>query len=124
MLDRQSAIELILDRYEQPLHRGTLPVPPALRATDVNARCGDTVTMFVRVRDGVVHTASFEGGGCTVSQAAADVAVDLIVGRRAEEVLALTIEAVGDVLGAEVLRTRPDCASLGLRVTQLALRDA
>ncbi len=31
--DRQAALELMLDRYEQPLYRATLPVPPALSAS-------------------------------------------------------------------------------------------
>ncbi len=122
MLDRQTAIELILDRYEQPEHRGRLPAPPAHCASDVNPRCGDTVTMFIHVADGVVRDARFEGGGCTISQAAADVAADLVAGRHVADVLAMSPDAISDALGEEVFRTRPDCASLGLRVAQLALR--
>ncbi|HET6316329.1 MAG TPA: acylphosphatase [Chloroflexota bacterium] len=113
--------EEILDRYEAPLRRGTLAVPPARSARGTNPRCGDVVTMYASVRDGAVERVRFDGGGCTISQAAADIAAELAEGRALESVQRLQLSDVLERLGET---TRPDCASLGLHTLQQALAAA
>ena len=117
-MSREAAIELLLDRFEQPLRRGRLPEPPARSATATNPRCGDVVTMFAEVHGGRVTRVSFEGAGCTISQAAADLVAELAEGESVERVARML---PGEVLGGEVVRTRLDCASLALRTLQQAL---
>jgi acylphosphatase len=112
-------VEDILDRYEAPLRRGAL-APPALHARGTNPRCGDVVIMYARVEHGKVARASFEGHGCTISQAAADIAAELAEGRIVADVAALTVDHVLHQLGATA---RVDCASLGLHTLQSALRN-
>src|SRR5919204_6118727 len=120
-IDRQTAIELLLDRFEQPGRRGSLPSPPALSASATNPRCGDVVTMFADVEAERVQRVRFEGAGCTVSQVAADVTAELAEGRSVTEARALGLEAVLSVLGRELVQTRFDCAGLALRSLQQAL---
>jgi nitrogen fixation protein NifU and related proteins len=115
------AVELLLDRYEQPGHRGRLPEPPARSATATNPRCGDVVTMFAEVRGDRLAAVTFEGAGCTISQVAADVAAELAEGKSLDDVASLTVEQVLAVLGPDVVRTRLDCAGLGLRTLQQAI---
>ncbi len=121
MLDRQAAIELILDRYERPLYRGVLPVPPARAASATNSRCGDQVTIYAHVADGRVLDVRFGGGGCTISQAAADVTAELATGRALAEVRALGLRELLAVLGAEGVGSRLDCATLALRTLRRTL---
>ena len=113
-------VENILDRYEAPLRRGAL-APPALHAQGTNPRCGDVVTMYASVEHSKVARASFEGHGCTISQASADIAAELAEGRVVADVAALTVDDVLHQLGATA---RLDCAGLGLRTLQSALRNA
>jgi nitrogen fixation NifU-like protein len=47
----------------------------------VNPTCGDEVTLRVRVADGVVEDVSYEGAGCSISQASTSVLTDLVVGK-------------------------------------------
>ena len=115
----QLEFDAVLERYEQSLHRGQLAAPPALTASASNPRCGDVVSMFVETAGGRVTRASFDGAGCTISQAGADVAAELAEGRTLDEVRALELSAVLALLGP--VRTRLDCAGLGLRVLQRAL---
>ena len=115
----QPSAEAILDRYEHPLHRGPLATPPAVSASATNPRCGDEVHMYAEVSNGCVLRASFDGAGCTVSQAAADVAAELAEGHTLAEVLRLDLSDVLASLGP--LRTRLDCAALGLLTLQRAL---
>jgi acylphosphatase len=110
--------EDILDRYEAPLRRGALPSPPALSANGNNPRCGDVVTMFASLRDGIVERVTFEGHGCTISQAAADIAAELAEGKTVAAVRRLRPSDVIDQLGGTA---RLDCAALGLQTLQRAL---
>jgi nitrogen fixation NifU-like protein len=116
-LGREAAIELLLDRFEQPLRRGRLPAP-AVSATATNPRCGDVVTMFADVQGDVVTRVSFEGAGCTISLAAADLVAELAEG---QSVTAVAGMRPHDVLEPGLVRTRLDCASLALRTLQQAI---
>jgi nitrogen fixation NifU-like protein len=114
------AVDLLLDRYEQPLRRGRLPAP-ARSATATNPRCGDVVTMFAEVGGGRVTRVAFDGVGCTISQVAADVVAELAEGQSLSAAGSLRLDQVLGVLGPEVVRTRLDCASLALRTLQQAI---
>lgn len=50
-----------------------------------NPSCGDEMTLFLRLDDGVIDEASFTGHGCAVSQASADMMADLVTGETVEE---------------------------------------
>src|SRR5690242_781947 len=71
--------EIILDHYKRPHGRG-LREPFDAQAHHVNPTCGDEVTVRVRLADGVVDDMSYEGMGCSISQASASVLHDLVVG--------------------------------------------
>jgi len=117
-------LEELLDRYEQPSHRGQQPVPPARAASASNPRCGDVISMFVTVEDERLVHVTFDGHGCTISQTAADVTAELAEGLDLTAALDLDTDAVLDRLGRDAVRTRIDCASLGLHTLHHALRMA
>ena len=74
--------------------------------------------MYARVQEGVLSRVSFEGSGCTISQAAADLLAEHAEGHSIDAVARLVLE---DVLGHDIVRTRVDCASLALRTLQQAI---
>jgi nitrogen fixation protein NifU and related proteins len=117
------AVELLLERFEQPAHRGRLPAP-AVSATQTNPRCGDVVTMYADVQAGTLRQVLFDGGGCTISQAAADLVAEMAEGRLLSDVAGLRVDDVLNGLGRDVVGTRLDCASLGLRSLQQAIAAA
>jgi nitrogen fixation NifU-like protein len=106
--------EELLDRYEQPTHRGALPSPPARRASATNPRCGDVVTMFTLVHEDRLRV-RFEGGGCTISQAAADVVAELADGQPVDSARHIDLDTVLERLGRQNVGSRLDCVSVGLR---------
>jgi nitrogen fixation NifU-like protein len=116
-------IEELLDRYEQPTHRGTLPSPPALTASGTNPRCGDVVTFFALLANDRLERVTFDGGGCTISQAAADLVAELADGESVASIRALSLTSLLDRLGRQAVGSRLDCAGLGLRTLQDALRE-
>jgi nitrogen fixation NifU-like protein len=80
--------EVILDHYKRPHHRG-LREPFGAEVKHVNPTCGDEVTLRVALsNDGeTVEDVSYDGQGCSISQAATSVLADLVIG-----------ESVGDAL--------------------------
>ena len=108
--------ELIIDRYKNPRFRGNLD-PHDYSYEDDNPLCGDHIRIELRVDDNdVVTEAVFEGKGCSISQASADLLVESVIGKSIDEVKQLTKEDVLDLLGIELGPVRLKCALLSLKV--------
>jgi len=78
--------EIILDHYRNPHHKG-LREPFDSEVHHVNPTCGDEVTVRVKVADGVVEDVSYDGIGCSISQASTSVMTDLVIGRPVDEAM-------------------------------------
>ena len=76
--------EIILDHYRRPHHRG-LREPYDIEVHHVNPTCGDELTVRVLLDGGTVSDVSYDGQGCSISQASASVMTDLVIGRRVDE---------------------------------------
>ncbi|WP_367137846.1 Fe-S cluster assembly sulfur transfer protein SufU [Saccharothrix sp. HUAS TT1] len=72
--------EIILDHYKNPHGRG-LRDPFDAESHQINPTCGDEVTLRVKLADGTVQDVSYDGQGCSISQASTSVLTDLVVGR-------------------------------------------
>jgi len=113
-MDRQEAIEFLVDHYQHPRNRGPLE-DADVHLTGGNPGCADRVEMYARVGpDGRVEQVSFEGEGCTISMAAASYVTELVQGMTMEEVENLSFETLIDDLGREVVMARPTCATVAL----------
>ena len=108
--------ELIIDRYKNPLFRGNLN-PHDISFEDDNPLCGDHIRMDLRINnEGKVSEVAFDGHGCAISQASADLLAESIIGKPLEEVKRLTKQDVLDLLGIELGPVRLKCALLSLKV--------
>ncbi|MET0135766.1 MAG: Fe-S cluster assembly sulfur transfer protein SufU [Kibdelosporangium sp.] len=76
--------EIILDHYKNPHGRG-LRDPFDAESFQVNPTCGDEVTLRVKLDGETVTDVSYEGQGCSISQASTSVLTDLVVGRSVGE---------------------------------------
>jgi nitrogen fixation protein NifU and related proteins len=79
--------EIILDHYKQPRGHG-LREPYEAQAHHVNPTCGDEVTLRVHLAGDRVEDVSYQGQGCSISQAAASVLHELVTGAPVAEALA------------------------------------
>jgi nitrogen fixation NifU-like protein len=80
--------DIILDHYKHPKGRG-LREPFVAEVHHVNPTCGDEVTLRVQLDGDRVADISYEGQGCSISQASASVLHELLVGRSVSEALAV-----------------------------------
>ena len=80
--------ETIFDHYRQPRNFGRLEGANR-KAEGYNPLCGDKVTLYLKVEDGVIRDASFESSGCAIATASASLMTENIKGKREEEALHL-----------------------------------
>ena len=108
--------EMIIDHYKNPRMRGTLD-PHDFTYEDDNPLCGDRIRIDVRMGgEGRISEATFDGEGCAISQASADMLTESIVGKTLEEVKALGKEQILEMLGIQLGPVRLKCALLSLKV--------
>lgn len=124
-MDRQARIDWLVDHYNAPRHKGRLE-DAEVSMPGGNPGCGDVVTMHVKA-DGEgrrITGLAFEGEGCTISQAAASILTDRVLreGMTLDDVLAMTYEDMIQVLGKEIVSTRPRCATLALGTLKAAAK--
>jgi nitrogen fixation NifU-like protein len=108
--------EIIIDRYKNPLYRGALD-PHDISFEDDNPLCGDHIRIDLRLDgDGKVSEAAFDGHGCAISQATADLLLESIQGKSLDEIKVMTRDDLLNMLGIELGPVRLKCALLSLKV--------
>lgn len=107
--------EVIIEHYKNPAYRGKLD-PHDVVFADSNPLCGDHIEITLRIVDGKVAEAAFDGHGCAISQASADLLMESILGKPLEEVKHLNKQDVLDMLGIDLGPVRLKCALLSLKV--------
>lgn len=120
MTTRQQSIDFILEHYEHPHHHGPLGEAD-LVISGGNPGCGDVVTLYFKLdADERISAVGFEGEGCTISQAAASLLTDKLVGASLSELAEFDPEPMIDEMGREVVSTRLKCATLAVNLAKSA----
>lgn len=112
--------EAILDHYKHPRRKGHIDGAD-VHYHDTNPFCGDEVTIQLKVADGVVTDAAFDGRGCAISQASASMMMEEIVGMSVEDLKEWGKEDVLEMLGIEIGPVRLKCALLPLKALKAGL---
>jgi nitrogen fixation protein NifU and related proteins len=117
--------EVILDHYKNPRGHGTIEGADA-HAEGMNPLCGDEVDIYVSFDDDgdTIHEVKFSGRGCAISQAATSMLMEMVEGRKATEVAAMSKDELLDEVGIPLTPVRLKCALLGLGVLKVALHRA
>jgi nitrogen fixation NifU-like protein len=113
--------DFILEHYKRPRNFGELDSPDR-EAHEVNPLCGDELGVQIAVDEhGQIADLRFQGHGCAISQAAASIASEELIGMDAQAAGALDADWMLDLLGIPVSATRRKCALLSLKVVRHAL---
>jgi nitrogen fixation protein NifU and related proteins len=132
--------EVILDHYKSPRNKRDLP-GAELSCRKNNPLCGDEITVHAHLEGGRVAEITFEGSGCSISQASASMLTEAVEGKPVEQAEDLAArfrgmmegkvepdeEAFGDLMalkGVVKYPVRIKCAVLAWDVLQEALAGA
>jgi len=129
-MDRETRIAWLVDHYHHPRHKGALADADA-RVPGGNPGCGDIVTAYVKAGLGAgdrgtgrIASLTWEGTGCTLSQAAASILAERVNRDHPsfEEILSFAPETMMDLLGRDIAEARPGCALLALGTLKGAVK--
>lgn len=133
--------EILTEHNIHPMHK-TKMIEPQKSLRGVNPSCGDDITLQLNVSDdGIIEDGAFFGDGCAISQASADMMLELVIGKSVEESLKLKdtflkmikdkitdeelemLEEAGSLKDISHMPSRVKCAVLGWRTLEQMLAD-
>ncbi len=80
--------EVILDHYKHPANK-KLSSDYSTQVHHVNPSCGDEITLNLTLQNGLIKQVSWEGVGCSISQASTSIMTDLMIGKDTESALSV-----------------------------------
>ena len=112
--------DYILDHYKNPKNFGEL-ADADLEFHDRNPLCGDELKVQLVVEDGKIADLKWHGQGCAISQAAASIASEELIGMPVDEAAQLDADWMLEHMGIQISATRRKCALLNLKVLRGAV---
>jgi nitrogen fixation NifU-like protein len=132
--------EIINDHNLYPTHKHELGCA-GCEHRGINPSCGDDITLKLQMEDGAIKDGAYLGDGCAISQASADMMLDLIIGKSKEEAIRLTdiflrmikgeatedeieeLEEAGALTDVSHMPARVKCAVLAWHTLEQLLHD-
>ena len=90
--------DIVMDHFMHPRNVGEIENPDGVGQVG-NAKCGDIMKMYLKIKDDRIEDAKFETFGCGSAIASSSMATELIKGKTVDEALAVTNKQVVDALG-------------------------
>jgi nitrogen fixation NifU-like protein len=118
-LEEEEYLEYIFDRYKNPQNKGVIN-DADITHEEGNPSCGDVIRIYVKLseRDGVkyINEIKFDGRGCAISQASADILAEEVKGKTLDEAKAFGKDEMLEALGIPLSPVRLKCGLLALKV--------
>ncbi len=90
--------EKVIDHFSNPRNVGELENPDAVGETG-SFKCGDTMTLYLKVEDGRIEDVSFQTFGCGAAIASSSMLTEMVKGKTLDEAMEITNQDVADELG-------------------------
>ena len=113
--------ETVMDHFTHPRNVGEIPDADGVGEVG-NAKCGDIMKMYLKIKDNRIEDAKFETFGCGSAIASSSMATELIKGKTIEEALAVTNKQVVDALGG-LPAYKLHCSVLAEESSKAAVKD-
>jgi nitrogen fixation NifU-like protein len=124
-MDRDTLIAKLVDHYKNPRHKGPLE-GAEISIPGGNPGCGDLITVHLKsaADEDRIAEVTFEGSGCTISQAAASILLRKVNREHPafQNILDFSYEEMLDLLGRDVVGFRERCATLALGTLKGAIK--
>jgi nitrogen fixation NifU-like protein len=119
-MDRSEYIEYLLGHYQNPRNKHRMDGAD-VQLGGGNPGCGDLITIYLKLDDDRITEASFEGEGCTISQAGGSIIAEMLPGMTLQEVKQLGTGTMVEEMGEDIVKSRVRCATLALGTAQAAV---
>ena len=113
--------EKVLDHFTHPRNVGEIEDANGVGEVG-NAKCGDIMKMYLKIRDDVIQDVKFETFGCGSAIASSSMATEMIKGKTIDEALAVTNRQVVDALGG-LPAHKLHCSVLAEESIKSAIKD-
>lgn len=113
--------QLLNDHFQNPRNQAELK-DPDFTTKEFIPSCGDRISMQGKISDGVLQAVAFTGAGCIISQAAASLLTEKVLGMTIKDILQLDKNDMLSMLGIQLGPTRLECALLSLHALQEGIR--
>ena len=113
--------ETVMDHFMHPRNVGSIDNADGIGEVG-NAKCGDIMKMYLKIKDGVIEDVKFETFGCGSAIASSSIATEMIKGKTIDEALALTNKDVVDALGG-LPAHKLHCSVLAEEAIKSAVKD-
>ena len=111
----------VMDHFANPRNVGELPDADGIGEVG-NAKCGDIMKMYIKVKGGVITDVRFKTYGCGSAIATSSIATEMIKGQRIEDALTLSNKAVVEALGG-LPAHKTHCSVLAEQSIRAAIAD-
>ena len=113
--------DTVMDHFLNPRNVGSMEDADGIGEVG-NAKCGDIMKMYVKIKDNVIEDVSFETFGCGSAIASSSMATELIKGKTIEDALAVTNKDVVNALGG-LPAIKLHCSVLAEEALKTAIKD-
>ena len=113
--------EKVMDHFRNPRNVGRMEDADGVGEVG-NAKCGDIMTMYLKIKDDIIEDVTFETFGCGSAIASSSMATELIKGKPVAEAMALTNKAVAEALDG-LPAHKLHCSVLAEEAIKSALKD-
>ena len=113
--------EKVMDHFEHPRNVGKLPDADGIGEVG-NAKCGDIMRMYIKVKDNVITDVKFNTFGCGSAIATSSMATEMIKGKTLDEALTLSNKAVVEALDG-LPAHKLHCSVLTEEAVRAAIKD-
>ena len=113
--------DIVMDHFMHPRNVGEIPDADGVGQVG-NAKCGDIMKMYLKIKDGVIEDVKFETFGCGSAIASSSMATEMIKGKTIDEALAVTNRQVVEALGG-LPAHKLHCSVLAEESIKSAIKD-
>ena len=110
-----------MDHFLSPKNMGVIKGADGVGEVG-NPRCGDLMTIYIKVKDGKIVDMKFKTLGCAAAIATSDVVCEVAKGKTIDEALKITFQDIVDELGS-LPQVKVHCADLAQEGLKMAVED-
>ena len=84
-MDQNFRRSIILENYENPMNRGLIDDDTYIKVNTNNESCIDEIDLMVKIKDGKIVDARFDGEACAICTSSTSIMIKSIIGKSIDE---------------------------------------